>query len=240
MSFGNRFWLILCVLWVGIALSGCTPAGQDASDQEREPHYVLGLSRVNAMDYQGAIQAFEQSLEVNPHSAAAHYQLAMLYENKEPDPAAAIYHYRQYLKFDPNAGNADIIRQHIMSCKQQLAADVLPLSSTPAAQQQINQLIEQNQRLQDEVNKWRAYYAGQQPAQGPVTAGSSVPPPQVPLNPAPSHAASEVSTPPKIVADNHSAHPVVKKEILGTHTVAPGETAVRPLRGHSACCPYHV
>ena len=230
MSFGNRFWLIWSVLWVGIALSGCTPAGQDTSDEEREPHYVLGLSRVNAMDYQGAIQAFEQSLEVNPHSAAAHYQLAMLYENKEPDPAAAIYHYRQYLKFDPSAGNADIIRQHIVSCKQQLAADVLPLSSTPAAQQQINQLIEQNQRLQDEVNKWRAYYANQQSAQTPPVANSTTSAPQVPMNPSPPHPAPNVSTPPKIVADNHPVHPAVKKEILGTHTVVPGETAVRIAR----------
>ena len=79
------------------------------------------------MDYQGAVEAFEESLEVNPHSAAAHFQLAMLYDEKESDPAAAIYHYQQYLKFDPNAENAEIVNQHIATCKQQLAADVMAM-----------------------------------------------------------------------------------------------------------------
>ena len=42
---------------------GCTPSGQNPAGEEKEPHFVLGKSRVNAMDYQGAIEAFEQSLE---------------------------------------------------------------------------------------------------------------------------------------------------------------------------------
>ena len=61
---------------------------------------MLGENRVNAMDYQGAVDAFEQSLEVNPHSAAAHFELACLFDEKISDPAAAIYHYQQYLKFE--------------------------------------------------------------------------------------------------------------------------------------------
>ena len=133
-------------------------------DEEKEPHYVLGKSRVNAMDYAGAIEAFEESLEANPHSAQAHYQLAMLYENQESDPAAAIYHYQQYLKFDPKADNAEVIRQHIASCKQQLAADVLQLPSAPAAQQQLEKLTEENHRLHDQLAQWQAaYYAATKP-----------------------------------------------------------------------------
>ena len=73
----------------------------------------------------------------------------MLYEEKVPDPAAAIYHYQQYLKLNPNAGNADVIKQHIEACKQQLAADVLPCRASSAAQQQLEQLAEQNRQLQD-------------------------------------------------------------------------------------------
>ena len=96
-------------------------------DEEKEPHYVLGKSRQEAFDYTGAIEAFEESLEANPHSAQAHYQLAMLYENQDAvaDPAAAIYHYQQYLKYDPKADNADLVAQHIATCKQKLAENVL-------------------------------------------------------------------------------------------------------------------
>ena len=85
----------------------------------------------------------------------------MLYDTKIPDPAAAIYHYEQYLKFDSNAPNASIVQQRIEACKQQLAADVLALPTSSATQQQLEKLIEQNRQLQDEVAKWRAYYANQ-------------------------------------------------------------------------------
>ena len=72
MSFGYRFMFSVLAVWLGLALSGCLPSGQSQSDEEKEPHFVLGKSRINAMDYQGAIQAFEESLEANPHSSAAH------------------------------------------------------------------------------------------------------------------------------------------------------------------------
>ena len=133
MSFWIRFVLAVCVLAAAVALNGCSSSDQSQSDEEKEPHFVLGKGRVNAMDYQGAVEAFEQSLEANPHSAVAHFELGCLFDEKVPDPAAAVYHYEQYLKLCPNADNAEVIRQRIYRCKQQLAADVLPLPSAPAA-----------------------------------------------------------------------------------------------------------
>jgi LysM repeat protein len=160
MEFWNRAVFSIAAVCLGVTLAGCDPSAQNADD-EKEPHFVLGQNRVNAMDYSGAVEAFEESLEANPHSAQAHYQLAMLYSEKENDTAAAIYHYQQYLRFDPKAPNADIVNQHISACKQQLAADVLQLPSSSAAQQQLQQLADKNRQLQDEVDKWRAYYASQ-------------------------------------------------------------------------------
>lgn len=229
MSFWFRF---LFAVWLGVALSGCTPADQD---DEKEPHYILGQSRVNAMDYQGAVEAFEESLEVNPHSAAAHYQLGMLYENQEADPAAAIYHYEQYLKYDPTAGNADIIRQHITACKQQLAADVLPLPSAPQAQQQLETLVEQNrqlqqqvQTLQDTLKQWNAWYAGEMAAKS--NAAPSLPqdetiPRQTPTEtPAqPVQPAQPQTTQPVIT---RPAYPVNQGARGRTHVVERGETAM--------------
>jgi len=161
MLFWIRFILSVCVVAGGIVSNGCSPSDQVQSDEEKEPHFVLGKGRWNSMDYQGAVEAFEQSLEANPHSAMAHYELGCLFDEKVPDPAAAIYHYGEYLKLRPKADNAEVIRQRIYRCKQQLAADVLPLPSAPAAQQQLETLAEENRRLQDEVNKWHAYYASQ-------------------------------------------------------------------------------
>lgn len=157
-SFGKWSFTLLAALCLAAA-SGCSPLDQGPQDEEKEPHFVLGKSRVNAMNYPGAIEAFEESLEANPHSAQAHYQLAMLFENQEPDPAAAVFHYQQFLKYNPKAENAEIISQHIASCKQQLAADVLQLPSTPAAQLQLDKLTEENRRLLDQLTQWKAYAA---------------------------------------------------------------------------------
>jgi tetratricopeptide (TPR) repeat protein len=220
MSFWIRLMAGVCLVWFGVSLSGCLPSGQSQSDEEKEPHFVLGKNRVNTMDYQGAIEAFEESLELNPHSAAAHFELAWLYDEKEPDPAAAIYHYQEYLKFDPGADNADVIKQRIYRCKQQLAADVLPLPSTPAAQAQLEKLAEQNRQLQDEVDKWRAYYASQAAKTNSSAAQNNFLPRPV-ANPIPIQPAQNASAQPSVA--RHSANSATA---LRTHIIVRGETAM--------------
>ena len=210
----------VCVLAGGVMSNGCSPSGQSQLDEEKEPHFVLGKGRVNAMDYQGAIEAFEQSLEANPQSAAAHFELGWLYDEKVPDPAAAIYHYGQYLKLRPNADNAEVIRQRIYRCKQQLAADVLPLPSAPAAQQQLEKLAEQNRQLQDEVNKWRAFYASQLAA-----AKTNTPPGNATFPSTSAQTTSAASVSAGGAESSHSASPATTARPR-THTVVAGETAV--------------
>ena len=216
-------------MWLAAVLSGCTPSGHSQLSEEKEPHFVLGKSRVNAMDFQGAIEAFEQSLEVNPHSAMAHFELGWLYDEKTSDPAAAIYHYQQYLKFNPNADNADVIKQRIYRCKQQLAADVLPLPSAPAAQQQLEKLAEQNRQLQDETAKWRAYYASQLAAAKTNSNLTSTPvyrtqPPAA--NPAPTPSEQNVASAPTDSNAGTTINPKSTTAEPRTHKVVAGETAM--------------
>ncbi len=226
------FWIrLLFAVLLGVTLSGCVPADQD---EEKEPHYVLGQSRVNAMDYQGAVEAFEESLEVNPHSAAAHYQLGMLYENQEGDPAAAIYHYEQYLKFDPRAENADLIRQHIAACKQQLAADVLPLPSSPQAQEQLEKLVEQNRQLQQQVaglqdtlKQWNAWYAGEMAAKSNAAMQQTETVPQQTQTETPAQPAQPQVTQPVAPKPTYPAsYSVSQGGSARTHVVERGETAL--------------
>jgi LysM repeat protein len=222
MSFWIRLASRVGVVLLGIALSGCTPSGQRPLSEEKEPHFVLGKSRVNAMDFQGAIEAFGQSLEANPHSAAAHYELGWLDDEKAADPAAAIYHYQEYLQFNPQADNAEVIKQRIYRCKQQLAADVLPLPSTPAAQQQLEKLSEQNRQLQDEVGKWRAYYASQLAA----AKTNSPPPPLEPTaKPAPVQPGQIVFTALAGANPDRPLNPKPTTATPRTHMVVAGETA---------------
>ena len=211
MKFWGRTIFSVCAVCLGVVLGGCDPSGQGAADDEKEPHFVLGQNRVNTMDYSGAVEAFEEALEANPHSAPAHYQLAMLYGEKESNPAAAIYHYQQYLRFDPKAPNADVVKRHINACKQQLAANELQLPSSSAAQQQLQQLADKNRTLQDEVDKWHAYYASQMAAV------------KTNLPPAPNNFAQQPVTP-AILQQPPDANPKPPATRPRTHTVAAGET----------------
>ncbi|HMP81151.1 MAG TPA: LysM peptidoglycan-binding domain-containing protein [Verrucomicrobiota bacterium] len=149
------FLAIFCM----VALCGCFPAGSRGQDEEKEAHFLVGKSRVNAMDFKGAIESFQRALEVNPRSAAAHLELGMLLAKRESDPAAAIYHYQQYLRLRPGADNAGLVSQQIQVLKQDLAKNVLPPALTPELQRRYEQLADENQRLKEEVEKWRAYYA---------------------------------------------------------------------------------
>jgi tetratricopeptide (TPR) repeat protein len=218
MNFGNRLVVRACVVALGLVLGGCDPSGSSPQDEMKEPHYVLGQSRVNAMDFEGAIDAFEQSLEVNPHSAQAHFQLAMLYEQKESNPAAAIYHYQQYLKYNPKAGNADLITQRIEACKQQLAANVMLLPSSSSAQQQIQQLIDTNRRLQEQINWWQTQYTNLLNAarlNPPVSVSQNNPAPQP--NPPPAR---------RVAAESGGESSRAAAARSRTHVVTRGETAM--------------
>jgi LysM repeat protein len=119
------------------------------------------------------------------------------------------------LKLNPNAENADVIHQRILLCKQELAADVLPLPSAPAMQQQLEKLTGQNRQLQDEVDKWRAYYQSQQAAATNPPAG--VVAQQIP-NPVPVQSVAANAHPP--------ANPPAAAVQPRTHTVVAGETPI--------------
>ena len=167
-------WLFRFMLAIVVcaSLNGCMPPGQSQMDDEKEPHFIEGKRAVNSMDYNGAIDEFEKAVEANPRNASAHFELGWLYEEKatEPDPAAAIYHYQQFLKLRPTADTAEAVKQRIVNCKQDLAKAVLPLPSAPGIQHDMEQLIEENKQLRAEVEQWRAYYQTQTNRQAQASA----------------------------------------------------------------------
>lgn len=205
-----RFTRVLLVALCSAVLCGCFPPGADRQEEEKEPHFLRGRARVNAMDYQGAIESFGKALEVNPHSAAAHLELGWLYAEKAADPSAAIYHYERYLKLRKNAENAETIRQHIYRQKQELAKAVLPLPSSPGIQRELEQLAEQNRQLREETEKWRAYYKSQGTTNVPVQPASSEQPRITPAD--------------SLRGETPSTLPDVQPQPVRTHQVQSGET----------------
>lgn len=152
--------LLVCA---GLALGGCTWSSSASLEEEKEPHFLEGKSRVNMLDYAGALESFEQALEVNPKSAAAHFEIGCLCDQREADPAAAIYHYGRYLKLRPRGDKADRAHDRILACQQQLAAmvSVGPVTQSwqrdqEALAERNKQLTEENKILRDRVEKLEA------------------------------------------------------------------------------------
>ena len=222
------------LLLLALALTGCLDSARSQMDDEKEPHFLAGKNRVSSMDYPGAIEAFEKALEVNPQSAPAHFELAWLYELKQPDPAAAIYHYDKYLKLRPNADNADLARQHILACKQALASTVSLGPITEKQQRDFEKMLDDNKRLaeknktlNDEVAQWRAYYATHSATpNNPSPAPSAEPRSNPPLAAGPTILVANVASTtsqPAASSGPTSASP-------RTHTVKAGETLAQIAR----------
>ena len=218
----------MMVLAVCVVLSGCTPTGAGPSEEEKEPHFLAGKSRISTLDYKGAIDCFEKALQVNPQSAAAHFELAWLFDVKEVDPAAAIYHYDHYLKLRPHADNADLAKERIGMCKQALAQSVTLGPVTERVQRQFEQVTEENKRLiedkkrlQEEIDKWSSYAARLQT----LTNQSPAQPASVRAEPSSQNTQRSVAPPARplvaSVAPAGSSTPIAR-----THTVKAGETAI--------------
>jgi len=183
MKFSALFFRCALLLLLCALVNGCEPGTQGQLDEEKEPHFIEGKRALTTMDPKGAIEEFEKAVEANPRNASAHLELGLLYERQDlvdtpPDPAAAIYHYQQYLKLRPNSDKAEAVQGHVMNCKQDLAKAVLPLPSSPSVQRDLEQLILTNKQLLIEVQQWRAWYAAQQtnrPAQAVNQAAQSSP-----------------------------------------------------------------
>ena len=218
MTFSVGLFRAALLLLAGVLMSGCLPSGP--KDEEKEQFYLAGKSRVNTMDFKGAIESFEKAVEVNPKSAPAHFELGILYEQKEPDPAAAIYHFERYLKLSPNAGKEEIVKTRILACKQQLVQTVNLGPVTEKQQRELEHLVEENKRLREDLEKWRAYAARQPNAASPASAEAPAPRAAQPLaagQPAaggvsPSNSASAVRP------------PAASATTLRTHIVKAGET----------------
>jgi tetratricopeptide (TPR) repeat protein len=163
MIFSAKHFFGLALLAGSLAITGCTLTDASQTDEEKEPHFLEGKARVNSLDYAGAIESFEKALEVNPKSASAHFELGCLCDQREADPAAAIYHYEHYLKMRPNGENCERARTRIIACKQELARAVSLGPVTQNLQRESEQLMEQNKKLtednktlRDELERWKA------------------------------------------------------------------------------------
>lgn len=109
---------------LGVVVSACGTRANRVVDEEKEPYYLKGQEYLRQLNHEDAIVAFHQALEVNPRSSAAHKELGILYEKHENDPAASIYHYRRFLKLNPESPIAKDIADRVSGCQIDLVEEM--------------------------------------------------------------------------------------------------------------------
>jgi len=142
--------LLLCA-------AGCIPTRDNGADEEREPHFQRGRELTKAQDFRGAADAYERALEANPRSAAAHFELALLFEKPLNEPAAAVFHFERFLKLRPTSDKADVARQRATNCKMELAKLFLIAPTAPSVQREMDKLRGEVERLGLENHQLRRH-----------------------------------------------------------------------------------
>ena len=223
-----------------LVLAGCNPNSERQSTEQDNAYFKSGREKREALDYKGAITAFELALEDNPRSVLAHFELGVLYEQHEADYAAALYHYNRVLKLRPSGYPSDNVRQRIPACKQEMVkADSLAVMN-PAALKETERLREDNQKLQREIATLQAKLSGRPApvfstntpvpvpvsARAPTPAGNPVP---RPVNGSSAPAGTSQNSPTRLGAGSPARvtslppRPDAASRVR-THTVKTGDT----------------
>lgn len=213
-------WIVplLCVL-----IAGCRLGSQARSDEQKDPYFLAGKNRLQERDYQGAIDMFEKALDVNPRSAAAHFELGVLYEQQQSDYAAALYHYQRCVTLNSNFLSADLARQRTQECKRELAKTVIQPISMDGLQRELDNTKAENQQLKEKLQAWQNYYAGRGVSLSNIMRGEANPSSRLAQGnfPAP-------NDPPADPARGASTNPQPRLTpppiTTRSHTIAPGET----------------
>lgn len=124
-----------------LVLAGCMPPPASPGDEEKEPYFRKAEELAASQDIPGAIDAFEKTLEVNPHNSLAHYRLGLLHE--KTDPAIALYHFGQFRKRTHDQSLVERAREREAACRTALAQSVAT-TMAPGAD-----------RLQKEIERWQ-------------------------------------------------------------------------------------
>lgn len=210
-------------------VAGCHYRGSVQSDEQKDPYFLAGKNRLQERNYQGAIEMFEKALDVNPRSAAAHFELGVLYEQQQTDYAAALYHYQRTVMLNSNMPFAELARQRMQECKRELAKSVVQPISMAALQQELDRLRVENQQLKQQLEQWQSYYARRGVTAADLNQATADPPSRAPEPSAnPSSAAS---------ASNAAAVPTTRMNPAPasnrTHRIVSGDTPASVARRYN-------
>jgi len=137
-----------------IALTGCRDSGLSTDEkEERDPLVKTGLAYMEQNQWAEAERTFKEALENNPGMAKPHLDLALIYQQYNPNYIHAIYHYDRYLELRPDAEKAGLIRE--LRDKVMRALEVQTIQNSPEWKQVADEVIrlrKENAALKQQVS----------------------------------------------------------------------------------------
>lgn len=85
-----------------------------SDEQKRDMHYNMAVVYAKEGRFKDAQAEYLRALRIDPADAAAHYNLAILYDDELNNKSRAAAHYRKYLQLNPNAPDQNEVQEWIM------------------------------------------------------------------------------------------------------------------------------
>ncbi|MDA0348663.1 MAG: LysM peptidoglycan-binding domain-containing protein [Verrucomicrobia bacterium] len=112
---------VLGVVACLLGLSGCIPPkGEEVSEQSLAS-FRNGEDYLRQGRHDQALTAFLKVIDTVTVAPESHLNVGQLYLEHAKDPVLAIYHFREYLKFNPTSRQAPMVRELIDTAKKEFA-----------------------------------------------------------------------------------------------------------------------
>lgn len=100
------------------------PEDQQFKDELAKAHYNMGNMYYERGEYQRAVVEYYQAVDLAPNDPDTHYNLAFISGEYLSDQETALKHYQWYLYLKPNADDAAMVKEKIMTAKLHLRSKI--------------------------------------------------------------------------------------------------------------------
>ena len=176
----KKFYFLTAALTV-LFLAGC---GEGSAD---DPRLILAEKCREEGDFRAAERQLRRYWTAHPEDAAIHLKLASIYDESMKDPLGAAYHYREYLRLEPDSPQKASVQAWLdAACRKCAGITGKETENNAENEAEVKRLTRENTSLrqlalrqQQELAKLR------RPAGVPAAAQkNTVPPPQPAAAPA--------------------------------------------------------
>lgn len=131
------------ILLTALILTSCN-LQSDHSIEKEDTNYKRASRLYREEKYETALNLFLKVIDSHKKAPESHLEAGRIYLEHLNDPVAAIYHFRKYLEYRPNAEESPIVKQMIERSKREFARFLAgqPFQFTPTEDRETMTMIE--------------------------------------------------------------------------------------------------